>query len=497
VKTGYHLFFGHSPLNFWSNLTPAIIRQAIREVRRLGFGSAFIIVPWGEFVTGHADALDIQDYCASAYRLIVEECRAAGLPLHVRVGYLWEPWSDGATTYARYTDFFSDPAHERSLEYLCRFLRDTAQDQGADVHHFFSWEDLYWPIFSQWPRFDADRRAALGAASGYGDYLALLGEAGDEGVAIPAAMSGQSLHFCAFYDTVLVTRILAVAARAFGSIGYEYRSDSDHIGHDDPYNRYYHWARCHPHVSQKYVYFHPAIFNWSDGSLSPEQGVERLRWSMRTAAPKQEIDERPLVMDQFNFVDDTETSWARIAPDAIDAFLHLAAQEAKQRDCSMVLWSIVEWPRDVVFNGSFVLGLRGWTLEGGMPQPDAGARLDEGVRLTPGCALTQQTRLSFPVEEGFFVALEFDVLTPAASIRIDVGAESRALEVEAGFCVSRQVRMSAYGGRVTIHCDGGEVQILKVMVYDRYYSQGGTRVDGSRRDTLDSFLRHFHAGAAG
>lgn len=488
-KVGCHYFFGNSPLNFWSNLDRDSIKSGIDYVKSAGFTSIFILVPWAEFVSDNSNEIAIQGYCVENYRAIVQECLSAGLDIHVRVGYLWEARAAGSSTFARYGDLFSNSSHQASLAILCRFLRNVEHEIGGNIKYFFSWEDAYWPMFSRWRTRSLEDRRHLAEVTGFKAFLRLQGVGVDENTLIPREEEPNFMNFCQFYDAIILSNILKIMQNELGEIGMEYRIDSDFVENDGEYKKHFHWPLSHPWVTQKYVYYHPNVFGYSENELTAEESHERLRAVLRTVAPRLNDSERPVVLDQFNFKDNTEVGWAITHNEQIAEFMRLAAQESRDRGVEMALWTTIDWPRDVVFNGSFKLGLEGWTANG--PEPKVEYADGEGIVLDSGASIMQHPPLSFPKDNGFHVYLELFCRSDASILSIQTGhAHVEAISLPEGYH-KMDLTMQVYDHFIRVGCESGSIFVKKVRMYDRYYSQGGRISEEEEGATFGYFRKHF------
>ncbi|CCW20239.1 hypothetical protein EBBID32_46130 [Sphingobium indicum BiD32] len=488
-KVGCHYFFGNSPLNFWSNLDTESIKAGIDYVKSTGFSSIFLLVPWAEFVSDKNNEIAIQSYCAENYRAIVQECLDAGLDMHVRVAYLWEARPAGSKSFTRYEEFFSNSLHQSSLATLCRFLSDVERNIGGNIKYFFSWEDAYWPMFSFWRSRSIEDRRHLAEVTGFKAFLRLQGIWVDENTLIPRENESNFLNFCQFYDCIILSNILKIMHGELGKIGMEYRIDSDFVEDDGEYKKHFHWPLCHPWVTQKYVYYHPNVFGFSENQLSAEESNERLKWVIRTAAPRLHENERPLILDQFNFIDNTEVGWATTGGEQIDEFMRLAAQETRERGVELALWTTIDWPRDVVFNGSFKLGLEGWEFNG--PEPRIEYADGKGIVLDGGSHITQNPPLSFPKDNGFHVYIELFCRTDEAILSIRTSHEHiENVSLSKGFHKIDQT-LQIYNEFITVGCNFGSIFIKNIKMYDRFYSQGGRISEDEEGYTFGYFKKHF------
>lgn len=487
-KVGCHYFFGNSPLNFWSNIDEKSIRDGLEYIKYSGFQSVFIIVPWAEFVGDRNNEISIQQYCDINYRNILKECRRIDLDIHVRVGYLWESRPAGTTTFERYSDFFSSPIHRISFTTFCRYLHDVGREIGGNIKYFFSWEDAYWPMFWRWRTRSMEDRCHLAEVTGYKTFLQLQGVEIDENTHIPNEHEENFMNFCQFYDSIILSNLLRIMKSQLGNIGMEYRIDSDLVEKSDGYDKYYHWPLCHPWVSQKYVYYHPNIFGYSETNLTAEQSRDRLRWVLHTVAPRLNVGERPLVLDQFNFIDNTEIGWAVTGNEQLDEFMRLAAQESHDRNVEVALWTTIDWPRDVLFNGTFKLGMEGWTLNGD-PRIDPSDR--KGVILDAGSSMSQRPQLSFPLDHGYHVYVELECRQGDAVVSVRTSNDHFDEVTLSAGPQTIDLTLSAYGGFLNLGCLSGSVVIRRVRLYDRYYSQGGRQPNGEEGSTYGYFKKHF------
>ncbi|MEC3948397.1 hypothetical protein [Sphingobium sp. HWE2-09] len=488
-KVGCHYFFGNSPLNFWSNLDIETIKNGINYVKSSGFTSIFILVPWAEFVSDNNNEIAVQSYCAENYRAIVQQCLFAGLDIHVRVGYLWEARAAGSSTFKRYGDLFSNSLHQASLATLCRFLRDVEHEIGGNIKYFFSWEDAYWPMFSHWRSRSLEDRRHLAEVTGFKAFLRLQGIWVDDNSLIPREEEPNFISFCQFYDAIILSNILKIMHGELGEIGMEYRIDSDFVENDGAYKKHFHWPLCHPWVTQKYVYYHPNVFGFSENQLTAEESHERLRAVLRTAAPRLNDSERPLVLDQFNFIDNTEVGWATTGNEQIAEFMRLAAQESRDRGVEVALWTTIDWPRDVIFNGSFKLGLEGWAASG--PDPRAEYADGEGVVLDSGAFIAQNPPLSFPKDKGFHVYVELFCRADQSILSVQTSHDHiEKISLPEGYH-KLDLRLEVYNEFIKLGCESGSIFIKNIKMYDRYYSQGGRISEDDEGPTFGYFKKHF------
>jgi len=490
---GTHYFFDESPLNFWGNLSFNRIDRGIDYLVKNNFNSLFLLIPWGEFIGDEKDNFYVQDYCDKFYRYIVNSCSKKNIKLYIRLGYLWEARSVGSNTYERYRDFFIVDKHKESLKFLADYLFMVQRDGGPNIKYFFSWEDLYWPIFHNWRNQNQQQRIVLAEKSGFLDYIKLIKNDNLKLNSIPELNTEETLLFCQFYDAVIHNKFFEIVRSAGISIGFEYRVDSDHIfnkqidGKD--YAVYYHWNRSHYSINEKYIYFHQNFGGPMEKNLTAQQSFSQFQWSIRTYSPMYLHNEYPLIIDQFNYIDNTESDWAEAKQEQLENFFKLANNFSQRQNISIALWSAIDWTNNIIFNGSFSNGLLGWRIS--KNSDNEILQNDQSINLGLGESIEQTLNLSIPENEEFNLIIRAKSISKKSIISFHLSDLVHHFEIEEDL---KEYKITLFGFNKSIvkfEIDYGQVKIFEIKLYQKIFSQGGQNIDGNNSLTHSNFLKIF------
>lgn len=473
--TGTHYFFGYSPLNFWSNLTKEKIDVGFNDLKSMGVKELYLLVPLGEFVDDRPCELSITNYCHESILYIFEKCSYYGIKLRLRLCYLWESVSFGRSTYNRIVNIFTDDGFFRTFDFLCGYLVNLATQNNISIYPFLTWEDFYWPIFMHWRSMSEEDRKNLSVLSGYRDYIKKLTK--KEVDNIPKIGESDSFLFARFVDDVIFTNLMSKLVDYSDLAGFEYRVDADHICDmiidGDSFAQYYHWKTNHLPGVIRYAYFHQHHGGPVEKILTPTQAADQLRWIHRKMCPMFRHKELPLIIDQFNFADNTEESWTKINLKETNDFLEIVNQYCQANGLILSLWSSIDWTRDIVCNGSFANGSLCWISS----DNDGVVFHKNGAIVKQASTISQKFNLSLNHNEAFIFFMKFKVLTEIANITIVYSDSVKNIESCTGNCEIKINFERFNASEIFIKVDLGEVLIEVVSVFDKIYSQGGRNVE--------------------
>ncbi|MBE7564252.1 hypothetical protein H7F10_15240 [Acidithiobacillus sp. HP-6] len=476
---GTHIFCEFSPLNWFESANIDDIVSELDSVVSNGFNCVFLIIPCAPIIydTEQKSALLIT---------ILKEARYRQLEVHIRACYLWESGIYPNSTYHILSQAMHQPAEHQLLVRYFEILRTCIDcSDNPVVKVFISWEDFYWPIFRHWPLLNESERADIAHRAGYVQFVHALCLTSTPMI-IPPSNDVSISIFISFFDTILLPRILRLAKEIIGAIGYEYRIDSDELPKEaeDTHRKFYHWQRSQLYVDQSYIYFHQNIGGPGSKNLSGEDAALNLRNLLRTIAPMFRHGEQLPIIDQFNFIDSTENSWSALKKDAstFDAFFKKSLEIINESSSGVVLWSYRDWPKDIVFNGKFRYGDKGWETYGELNFDE-----NNGIIAMSGAKLLQ--RFNLELNDTKFVTIRI--------IASPLGSLSASLSVAYG---DNAVNTACYGeditlklpfctnNLITIKVIKGSVKISQVSVYDRIYSQGGKSIKDETTESSEAFL---------
>ena len=482
---GAFLYFGAGPLNWLNSHDCARIQTDLEHIRSDGFDSVFLLIPWAEVL------YDESGYTTEVLEKILSAAAALDLTIYLRIFYLWETNELPRATYQLLNEW---PVNNNlSDEFLVYFDRLKAIETkiSAKFRYIISWEDLYWPIYRHWPAVSIDERTALAEASGYTDFCRLIGASDRARNAIPTAPSDSQIIFSAFFDHILCPRFIAEAKKHISEVYFEYRVDSDLVGHHTTppvAPIYYHWGRSHPFVDYSVIYFHQNLGGPKQKDISGMSAVANLDWLLRTMAPMRNHSERLPLIDQFNFIDTTEPDWAKLTDsnNALSDFMGACSYLLPEASAGVVLWGYYDWARDVIYNGRFNQSFLGWNTS-----PSISNTVNcNGCHLTSGDVIAQKLHCQLPVDTDWTLALKISSVIFPAVIQISHCSFSEEIAIaDAG---EYYIKIPPKNREtLTLTALSGELTLEQVQLYDRIYSQGGKRLDGSVTAPFSKFSEHI------
>jgi hypothetical protein len=198
--------------------------------------------------------------------------------------------------------------------------------------------------------------------------------------------------------------------------------------------------------------------------------------------------ERPVIIDQFNFIDNTEAGWTSLDESATADFLRLAATYSAENNIQIGVWSTIDWARDIVFNGKFTQGLDGWELK---PSPSFNLESKSAV-LDESSTLVQNLHLSLPPDHTIIVSLEIRAFARRSMLKITLGKKSEIIHISNEEFEIVEIRFDGYtGSRFELTAIEGTVFINKIMIYEKVYSQGGRHISGKMSKSFECLLEIF------
>ena len=217
-------YFGKSwPIAFWNSDLSGVSAD-FQDVRRDGFNSIILVVPWGEFQPGLAP-VRFNDDAYERLSAVCSAARTAGLKVFMRVSYNADYYPNVERPNAgRANSLLTDSAHLPAWDqYLARINATTRTcAHGA----FISWED-FWQVISIAKNLTTlEERAAYSKHLGYAEWIPRNADdaykaryAADLGrfdvYPIPSPDHPDFEMFFRYFDDQLMNKLLPVLAKNF------------------------------------------------------------------------------------------------------------------------------------------------------------------------------------------------------------------------------------------------------------------------------------------
>jgi len=480
---GAFLFFGAGPLNWLNSLNRARIREDISQIKADGFTHLFLVVPWAEIL------FDSHQKAQSTLVQVLTEAASQNIGVFLRLCYSWESGKTPESSYKLLIDWPFSPGTQAQLREYLAIIKKLSSRANGTIRYFVSWEDLYWSMYRNWEHDSLARRKYLADPSGFSAFLDLI-NAKDVPREIPPHDSEHSILFTSFVDNIITPRFLNVVRQELGEVGFEYRIDSDPVGHvdkSDSVPNYYHWSRSQPYCGKKFIYFHQHVGSPDEKELSAHSAISNLEWLLRTTAPMRNSGEQLPLVDQFNYIDSTESTWAVVSNEKgeLASFLNQSLALLRKQSSGLALWGYHDWAKDVIFNGHFNFGLDGWDCSGSTVSYIGGH-----CQLTAGETISQTLKLELSAENAWICLVDVEnILDEEAQFAVSLGDAAVRHKIPGKFSGTIKTEISpANQGKFAITCLLAQISLISVKLFDRIYSQGGRQDQSTNTPSFNCFL---------
>lgn len=495
--TATHYFGATSMGNFWSTFVAADVAADFAQIRSDGFTHIILLVPWAPFQPRIMEwNLDV------VYRarldFLLRSARSANLKVILRLGYLWDVCPLRYPTYNRIKDLPTSNALLKAWSAYFSLLWSELATRPVVDFAFVSWEDWYWPIYKRIPTRPEDQRLQYAKDSGFQDYLKLKYEIPDlrcrfelqakdwSDIAIPTATDKMLSEYAAFFDTVLSDRLFAAALAGFPSLSFEFRIDDEWLpAHGAPNIDFYSWTTQRQTNGRQVTYYHPHVGKAETSTHSAEHAATQLQKVVNRFS----INERrkpKLFLDQFNFyTKNPEFPWfSAISAAEVERFISLSEPILSRNTSGYGVWGYRDWINDKLFNGTFELGLDGWshsnveltdTLKGVRPLLVAGSRLEQKI-----------------IEGGLrdaTVLIEGICQTDGVSEILLSGDNSIKIEINTGRFKQLIPAGAPAVGSTGIYTTSGRVVLHRFAIYTHVLSSGLYQLDLGERPAVRALRR--------
>ena len=482
-------------VNFWDSEL-STLEQDFRQIREDGFNTVIIAVPWRQFQPD-LNAGDLNPEAYLRLRRIMAAGEETGLQVMLRMGYTWDNFDRVRDVSDRYRRLRTDPkARERWLSYA-KSVYGTASSFKSFGGGFMTWED-FWGFMKE-TETNGSRLGRAAVSSGYRDWLKenipaeeialYYGEDAEKATSSDAVFPGSespARRFVYAWNDAWMNRLLEDTQEVFPGLSMEVRLDIDPVpnlyGYQDGcvHNETFPagkaaWTCC----------MYSAAMGYPAGTMiSAGQGIKKARESLgdlRGNAGK------PVFIDQFLFTDNTPefSHNAKLREDQIAEYITGMAPVIREAGKGYAVWAYRDYADNVICNGQFAQGRKGWRLYGGDIVAEDGNAM---LYLEKGDAAEQNLAHQFTVlPDEDHVDLRAEPVSSAggALLEISTGNAVKQVRVErAGlFRVSMGKSNSA---ELMIRCLEGNVRIDDVKVYS-FVTEGGIyHMDGTPGPYLDA-----------
>ena len=356
-RVGTHYFGRQWPKNFIAGFRREHVAEDFARLRADGFDSVVLLVSWGDFQPGMLPCCTWDERAFERLHFLLDRADEAGLKVMLRLGYAWFFHPGAGDVGDRQHRLVNDPEVRASYQRFLERLSGELADQPHVVLGFMSWED-------QWLR-----RVDETARADYLEYLATLPADPARGTGLPDPVRDAAL-FHGFWDWLVISKLYTPALPLFPALSYEARVDREPRFEPGPDGQpaVVEWIAHEgmtrlPAEQPLTIYWAPFWGAANQGEQLPAaRSLELFDALLRETGRD---GERPLFIDQFNFVDNTPGHElnAVLRPEEIPSFLHQSVCVMKARGVlGYALWTGQDYAENPLHNPSFGYGMEGWTL---------------------------------------------------------------------------------------------------------------------------------------
>jgi hypothetical protein len=474
-----HYFAEGWSLNMWQVMRPEAIAGDLQQIREDGFNTIILVVPWRGLQK--IDQAEYDEFYLQQLNRVLAEAQRQGLSVVVRVAYSHQILiEDAPDSVIQGQRLLTDESVQALwLDGLAK-VYEVCSGYRCFRQGFLCWEEL-WHAFAWWQRLPEDKRRDWFVPSGYAAYLEQHGLQSEP--VIPTKEEVAHQHFHAFANARLRS-FYDLAATVFPGLSMEFRVDKDPLFEGDEIT----WLNNDNYADLspfRYSYWAPFMGAANEGEvLSATEAAGLLEYMLGEVSDQGEHCNH--IVDQFNIVDDSPKFrgiHASINSEEMPGFLQTAAPLLRQYSAGYGVWAYRDYHQNLLFNPSFLMGMRGWQVREGRGE------LEQGTGLTMAGDAVLEQFLPSPVA-GLQSAVPFESLTlrvvgDAAAVRARINkGDWQTLSADAATgewvveipVVRRQVLRK--GLRLELACSGSGAQIRGLNLYGYTYVAGLRTVSG-------------------
>ncbi len=477
-----HYFGDGWPINCWSTMSVEQARIDFPQITEDGFNAIILIIPWrGLQIEQFPPRYETHYF--KLLRGLLKEARRAGLWVILRVSYSHHICDEASLISKHLTaNFLTDASYQQPWLHHLRKLRRHTRFASNLYGSFLCWEE-FWHGLMRFCEEPEARRRELAVSTGYADFMDTPSSI------IPGFDEPEFASYHAFINAKL-RQIYELGQEVLPTLGYEFRVDKDPLQHPDGSVS---WLENDNYIDTeglRYSYWAPFIGATNQGEkLDATQALNLLDYNLREQT--KDGSNTRLIIDQFNFVDDTfkyTGSNARLAESEIEPFLQACAELLPRYCKGYGIWAWRDYFQNHLFNPGFQLGLRGWELH---VAHSIGRRLGrKGLCLNAGDAIAQ----SFPSAAH---GMHKKYKTSHLLLRVEI-ASSKNLVMEASlnqehyfplvwdgqvacYCANLPIDDPVYGKRgvlFSLRVVAGTVTVSTANLFQYHYQVGIRATDG-------------------
>lgn len=370
-----HYFSNVWPVNFWSGFHLERVKPEFKQIKRDGFNTIILILPWRGFQYDvEKDELNPEYLHRLHYLLKTAQDMNLKVMLRVSYPHYTCPYSIGAPRF-RIERILREPIIKKSWFRFLSTIGDLCSAYSSFEYAFISWED-FWHIYTGFQNRPPELRKQIAKDIAYGTYISetvglstynniCRGDGGHvqsaDDIKIPVPQSPRYKFYLDFVNQQL-KEILHQSRNCISPLIMEVRVDKDRYFDQDGTQHWYENDLQHQSELPRLTYWGPFIGAKNQGEkLSAEQTLSTLSHTLQEITNNR--DNTRHIINQFNFIDETPAFkgiHAEIAEEQLPSFMNGAAKLLQQNSIGYGLWAYHDYCQNVLFNPTMARGELGW-----------------------------------------------------------------------------------------------------------------------------------------
>lgn len=489
-----HYFADEWPMNFW-NAEWDTIDQDFKQIKKDGFNTVIVVVPWREFQPG-INPIQYNEVVWERLQTLFEKTAEHGLNVQIRAGYLHDFMGESDPADRFYHVIGDKNVRDAWYEYMGRLYKVCSEFDNF-AGGFITWED-FWHNYRLGVYLTEQEEERLNYArlDSFGQFLSGKYTLEDfnlkydekfadfNDIPIPCEKDTFMREWYEWVD-IITLDILQKTRESFPGLFMEVRTDNDVIPGNEKYSHDMTW-NCRDGEMTGIMYQIAQGLGINREQLTAEAAVQSMeRWLQKIYERNGQI---PIYMEQFLFYDNTpgnKNGDIILAINEEDYFIN-CVPVLKEYTNGYGVWAYKDYCNNILYNSQFVFALEGWEhKEGVVSNTDKDSNR---VCLTNNSIYQSIPAWRKPVSTGenYIFSMDYDVAT-TATFTICVGEQVKAEEVsgrgELHILFDDKDDMS-----ITIKCNG-RAYIDNVKLYNMISTQQLYGIDNSEKNYIDEIRK--------
>lgn len=369
-----HYYSDTWPVVFWSAYEKGKVIKDFERIKKDGFNTIILIIPWRGFEVNFDDEKTVSDQrLYQRLSWLLKQIDAFDFNIIMRIGYAFN--FSSSTNIGRVdlcTNIYTEP---KALKQWNHYLHNLASVSRPYMHRIrtvmLSWED-FWCPHNIFPLRNKAERLKLAQSMEYAQWLDVQSqvdfvskpEADSDSLMVPVKTSSEYYWYYRFIDELFNQRILKTAKNVFPMASVEVRVDKVLINTGEG-NKWFSHDLYLSDTNLRATYWAPFWGAKNQGEkLNLHEVMNSFEYFLKEISNQgQSINH---IIGQFNFKDNTPhfKHNAVIVESQITSFLKKAAPLLKKYSKGYGLWTYRDYRDNAIYNASFELGLSGWDVVG-------------------------------------------------------------------------------------------------------------------------------------